>query len=58
MERFKAFRAGLRFVGRGVYLMGRHPNRKALAAETGISHSRLRESVPHKYATSFDVYWR
>jgi hypothetical protein len=38
-------------------LRGRNPNRKQLAITHGLDHEALRQDVPAKYATSFDVYF-
>ena len=59
MSKFREFRKVLRqTAGKLVMLHGRNPNRKALAAKLGVTHDRIRQDVPHKWATSFDVYWR
>lgn len=59
MSRFREFRRTIREqAGKLIYLQGRNPNRKALAIKHGVSHNQLRQNVPVKWATSFDVYWR
>ncbi len=39
-----------------VYKQGRNPNRKSLAKKYNLSHDRLRQNVPIKYSTRFDLY--
>jgi len=58
MEKLHDFRQALKKIGKTVSLMGRNPNRKHLARVTGVDHEKLRQNVPQKWATSFDVYWR
>ena len=35
---------------------GRNPNRKKIAEKYGLDHDSLRQHLPIKYSTSFDVY--
>jgi hypothetical protein len=36
---------------------GRNPNRKEVAMKYGLDHDSLRQDLPIKYSTSFDVYF-
>ena len=58
MTRFNNFRQAMKELGRTVTMRGRNPNRKHVAHCTGQIPEKLRQDIPIKWATSFDVYWR